>query len=235
MTATLVITGASKGIGKSTAALFLEQGWKVINLSRSACDLPGVVNISVDLADPNWAASNSSLIIDSLKDAAQICLVHNAAICESDQALDLDPEQLRRCLEINVVAPGLLNRIIQPLMQANSAIIYIGSTLSEKAVANTASYTTSKHALAGLMKATCQDLVNHPGIHTCMVCPGITETEMLMNRIENNSAILQAMQNMVAQQRLVKPEEIASMVWFCANNPVINGSILHGNLGQLEK
>jgi NAD(P)-dependent dehydrogenase (short-subunit alcohol dehydrogenase family) len=52
---------------------------------------------------------------------------------------------------------------------------FVGSTLSEKAVANTASYVTAKHAMVGLMRATCQDLaVAAAPVHTAAICPGFT-------------------------------------------------------------
>eukprot|EP01043_Picozoa_sp_COSAG02_P056833 COSAG02_NODE_6801_length_3352_cov_170.007378_3_plen_92_part_00 len=52
---------------------------------------------------------------------------------------------------------------------------FVGSTLSEKAVANTASYVTAKHAMVGLMRATCQDLAAAAApVHTALVCPGFT-------------------------------------------------------------
>src|SRR5690606_638718 len=108
----------------------------------------------------------------------------------------------------NVVAPSRLNQLVLPYLTPNSAIIYVGSTLSEKAVANSASYVTSKHAIAGLMKATCQDLAAS-GIHTACVCPGITDTDMLRQRAHHDPAILQQLAAIQTANRLVSPTEIA--------------------------
>ena len=69
------------------------------------------------------------------------------------------------------------------------SIIYIGSTLSEKGVANSCSYVTSKHAVVGLMRSTTQDLVGK-GIHTACICPGFTDTEMLKNHVGGSKEIL---------------------------------------------
>ncbi|MGV0036419.1 MAG: hypothetical protein ACNYPE_16260 [Candidatus Azotimanducaceae bacterium WSBS_2022_MAG_OTU7] len=49
---TVVISGASKGIGKATAAQFIEAGHLVFNLSRTNADLPGIKNVQIDLAGP---------------------------------------------------------------------------------------------------------------------------------------------------------------------------------------
>lgn len=50
----LVITGASRGIGREAAALFWRSGYRIINLSRSLCDLACAVNIALDLSDRYW-------------------------------------------------------------------------------------------------------------------------------------------------------------------------------------
>jgi 3-oxoacyl-[acyl-carrier protein] reductase len=126
-----------------------------------------------------------------------------------------------------------LNQLYFPLMKPGSSVIYIGSTLSEKAVGKTASYVTTKHAVAGLMKATCQDLI-HTGIHTCCICPGFTHTEMLQARIDHDPAILAFATSKQVLGRLVEPQEIADVVWFCALHPVMNGAMVHANLGQVE-
>ena len=136
-------------------------------------------------------------------------------------------------MNINLVAPQILNQVIIPLMKPGSSIIYIGSTLSEKAVANSYSYVVSKHALAGMMRATCQDLVG-TGIHTCCICPGFTDTEMLRIHVGDDPEILQSIAAASTFNRLVEPGEIAETVKFAANNPVINGALLHANLGQIE-
>jgi 3-oxoacyl-[acyl-carrier protein] reductase len=67
-------------------------------------------------------------------------------------------------------------------MGPGSSVLYVGSTLSEKAVPGSFSYVVSKHAQLGMMRATCQDLMG-TGIHTAMVCPGFTDTEMLRNHL----------------------------------------------------
>ncbi len=233
MTKLLVISGASRGIGKATAATFHKQGWDVVNLSRHVCDLRYVKNIQVDFSDPRGISSKQTDLLTAIQGAAQITLVHNAAMYVTDNVRDLDSVSLRKVLEINIVAPTILNNLLIPIMPTNSAIIYIGSTLAEKAVTNVASYCTSKHALAGLMKATCQDLASS-GIHTCCICPGFTDTEMLHEHLQHDAAILEAVKQRSAARRFVQPEEIAQTIYFAATNPVINGAMIHANLGQIE-
>ena len=136
-------------------------------------------------------------------------------------------------LALNVTAPQRLNRIFLPVMPAGSAILYVGSTLSEKAVANSFTYVTSKHAMLGMMRATCQDLAGLK-IHTACICPGFTNTEMLRAHVGQDPAILQSIAGGSAFGRLIEPTEIADLLFFSAENPIINGAVLHGNLGQIE-
>lgn len=84
------------------------------------------------------------------------------------------------------------------------------------------------------MRSTCQDLAG-TGIHTACVCPGFTDTEMLREHLGNESAAVEAVCEQSTFGRLIQPEEIAETILFCAQNPVINGSVLHSNLGQRER
>ena len=230
----LVITGGSRGIGLSTAKLFLEKEFQVINLSRYLCPLTDVVNIQIDLTKTGFEKNLKKELLPRLENSETVILVHNTARLDKDNVENIQASNLRDILEINVVVPTVLNQIVMPNMSKGSAIIYVGSTLSEKAVPGAFSYVTSKHAAVGLMKATCQDLMDR-GIHTACVCPGFTDTPMLRNHLNHNEAIIEQIKTMNAQNRLIEPTEIAETIYFAATNPVINGAILHANMGQKEK
>ena len=229
---TLVITGASKGIGFATAKTFSEAGYRVINLSRTAAPDDRIENHSIDLTAEN-AESNLNQILDQILKAGEIKLVHNAASLINDSVRDAETKALKRVIDLNVIAPHMLNRALIKKMLPGSAIIYIGSTLSEKAVANTYSYVTSKHAIVGMMRATCQDLAG-TGIHTACICPGFTDTEMLREHVGDDAKILSDIASASTFNRLVTPAEIAASIFFAAENPVINGAVIHANLGQVE-
>ena len=230
----LVITAGSRGIGLSTAKLFLEKEFQVINLSRYLCPLTDVVNIQIDLTKTGFEKNLKKELLPRLENSETVILVHNTARLDKDNVENIQASNLRDILEINVVVPTVLNQIVMPNMSKGSAIIYVGSTLSEKAVPGAFSYVTSKHAAVGLMKATCQDLMDR-GIHTACVCPGFTDTPMLRNHLNHNEAIIEQIKTMNAQNRLIEPTEIAETIYFAATNPVINGAILHANMGQKEK
>jgi 3-oxoacyl-[acyl-carrier protein] reductase len=224
-----IITGASKGIGLSTAARYRAAGWDVLNLSRTPCDLKGVVNHLCDFAD--LKALHAVLETIELKLYDRVSIVHNAAVTRKDTYATATEEDFIEVMKINVLVPQIINRKLIPALPAGSSIIFIGSTLSERGVPNSHSYTVSKHALAGLMKATCQDLAG-TGIHGCLICPGFTDTAMLKDVIGPDEATWEMIKGCVLMGRLADPAEIAELAYFCSTNPVINGSVLHANLGQ---
>jgi NAD(P)-dependent dehydrogenase (short-subunit alcohol dehydrogenase family) len=213
---------------------FLAEGYRVINLSRRSLDIEGVLQLSVDMGRIDWlegmAAEALSIAAES---ADEIVLIHNAARQDSDTVATLAAENFAAVLQINLVAPQQLNAVLIPYMKPGSSILYVGSTLAEKAVRGCASYVASKHGLVGLMRATVQDLAG-TGIHSACVCPGFTDTAMLRGHINNDPEVIAAITANVSAGRLIDPQEIADTLYFCARSPVISGAVIHANLGQIE-
>lgn len=226
-----IITGASAGIGRAAAARFAAEGWTVHNVARRPSGLDGVVEHRADLADPAALDAAAAALRAAVPDGAVVALVHNAAVMEDDAIDRLDRAAFERTLRLNVTAPAALSAALVPAMGRGSSILYIGSTLSEQAVAGRLSYVTSKHALVGLMRATCQDLFGS-GIHTALVCPGFTDTEMVRPTFEQSADFRAFIAEKVAFGRLIAPEEIAEVVFRAAVMPVFNGTVLHAHLGQ---
>src|SRR5574337_493079 len=98
MTGLLIITGASKGIGRATVEKFLEKKYSVINLSRTPCDLPGVKNFTVDFTDIHWPHKIESMLKNTISYQQKISLVHNAYAYESDSVANLSGESFSRIL-----------------------------------------------------------------------------------------------------------------------------------------
>ena len=231
MTRGVVVTGGSRGIGLATVKRFHDVGCEVVSLSRSAPPLSGIDHIGADIEDLASVQQAAQALVSRVADWDQTVLVHNAAVHRHDSVSDLSPQDLLAVLSANLVAPQILNAAFIPLMKPGSSVIYIGSTLAEKAVAGACSYVTSKHGLVGLMRATCQDLAGR-GVHTACICPGFTDTDMLR---AHAGAALGAIREMVTAGRLLEPAEIADLVGVCADSPALNGAVIHANLGQVER
>ena len=227
----LIITGGSRGIGLAAADLFSKDNYRVINLSRTNTRQSAAEHIASDFSDPSWALNIKASLLDFIGQPDQISLIHNAATMVKDD-IRKAPD-FSEVLQVNLVAPQQLNELVIPLMKKGSSILYVGSTLSKKAVSNTLTYSASKHGLLGLMRATTQDLFG-AGIHTACIRPGFTDTEMLRSHVGDDPETLNVLVQSNAFGRLVKPEEIATTLKFCADNPAINGTSIDANLGQKE-
>jgi 3-oxoacyl-[acyl-carrier protein] reductase len=228
-----IITGASVGIGSATAQAFMEEGFTVFSLARRECPVQGVTSLTCDLADEASINSTADKLEQALKGSAQVALVHNASQMRKDRVDDCNSESLGQVMSTNVIAINSLNQRLLPIMPSSSSVLYVGSTLSEKAVPGSFSYVVSKHAQLGMMRATCQDLMGR-GIHTAMICPGFTDTEMLRTHLGNDPEVEAAVAGMNSFNRLIAPDEIAELIRWAHHNPVINGAVLHANLGQKE-
>ena len=167
---TAIITGASVGIGRATAQAFLQEGFEVFNLSRRACPVERCQQPACDLAVEHAIAPPARP--DS---AMRTAPTSPGAQCQPDA------QRQRRRLRQRQPAPGPGNQRgrrqqPQPTPAAtdaeSSSVLYVGSTLSEKAVPGSFSYVVSKHAQLGMMRATCQDLMGS-GIHTATGLPGL--------------------------------------------------------------
>lgn len=228
-----VITGASQGIGAATATEMIAAGYEVFNFSRSASKVAGVANIQVDLAAAFDTGKLEALLQPLIGKPAVTTLVHNAYRHEHDSVATLADQSFTDVLRLNLQAPNALNRLLIPTMQSGSSIIYVGSTLSEKAVAGAFSYTLTKHAVVGMMRATTQDLAGQ-NIHSVCICPGFTDTKMLRQHIGTDPEVLAAVQAKSSENRLIEPKEIACTIRFAAETSTLNGSVIHAHLGQIE-
>jgi NAD(P)-dependent dehydrogenase (short-subunit alcohol dehydrogenase family) len=225
---TLVITGASAGIGLSTAALFHECGYRVVNISRHRGGFEHGTWIAADLAALGWIEPVSRELVAEIQHASTVAIVHNAALLVQDSIDKSDDADLLQVMQANVIAAIQLNRLLLPYMDIGSAIIYIGSSLSDAAAPKRLSYVVSKHAQIGLMRATAVEIAGR-GMHTACICPGITDSEMALQRFRGDNATEQYVLQDALLNRALKSTEIARMVHFCAETPSVNGAVIHAN------
>ena len=195
--------------------------------------IDGVTSLRCDLSSQTSIDTACGTLKKALTDCSEATLIHNASQMKKDSAVDCRSDSLNEVMTTNVIAVNSLNQHLLPLMPASSSVLYIGSTLSEKAVPGSFSYVISKHAQLGMMRATCQDLMGS-GLHTAMICPGFTDTEMLRTHLGSDPDIEAGVAAMNSFNRLIEPEEIAELIRWAHHNPVINGAVLHANLGQKE-
>lgn len=185
---TIVITGASRGIGKALTEEFLRQGWRVfagmrkpkeVNLAiQSSAAFLNVIPLDVN-SDEAVAAA-----VKTVRKAGEIqVLVNNAAVFpgEGNERLsDMKLEWFRQAFETNVVAVARVIQHFRPLLSSGSRIVNISSgaaSISSKDDFNYYAYSVSKAALNMLTRTVAAEFATD-GIAVVAISPGWVRTEM---------------------------------------------------------
>ncbi|MCT4655780.1 MAG: SDR family oxidoreductase [Cohaesibacter sp.] len=239
---TLVLTGASRGIGHATVKRFSQAGWRVISCSRhpfsDKCPWPmgPEDHIQIDLADPD----NLGMAVGEIKSRLQAeggrlhALVNNAAISpknEEGQRLDSleTPMQIwRQVFQVNFFAPIMLARgLFDELKKAQGSVVNVTSIAGVRVhpFAGTA-YATSKAALASLTREMAADFGPH-NIRVNAIAPGEINTSILSPGTEK---IVES----IPLRRLGDTAEVADTIYYlCSeNSSYVTGAEIHINGGQ---
>lgn len=193
---TVVVTGASSGIGYHLARLLARRGATVVAIARradrldalrqAASDGPGeVIAHSGDITDPAVRHSLLDRVAETGHGRLDL-LVNNAGIGALGPFAAASPERLRRVMEVNFFAPVELARAAMPLLRhgRQPVICNIGSVLGHRAVPDKSEYCASKFALHGWSDAVRAELVED-GIQVTLVSPSTTESEFFGAVIES--------------------------------------------------
>jgi len=174
---TVIVTGASSGIGEATARAFGRAGDRVVIaarraelLERVAADLPESLVVPADLTRSDDIAR---LVEVTLKRYATVdVLVNNAGVAHYDWLEGLTEEEILNDIHVNLIAPVLLTRAVLPTMQARQrgVIINVNSVAGKIATPTMSIYNATKFGLDGFTECMRREL-GPQGIHVCGVYP----------------------------------------------------------------
>lgn len=238
---TLVLTGASRGIGHATVKHFSAAGWRVITVSRQAFseDCPwsgGAENhLQMDLSNIDDVRAGIRKLHERVSGGAIHALVNNAGISPKGLGgkrlgvLDSDYDLWLKVFTVNLFSAALLARgLFEPLKRGGGVIVNVTSIAGGRVhpFAGPA-YATSKAALLGLTRELAHEFGPY-GIRVNAVSPGEIETAILSPGTES------IVQESVPLGRLGRPEEVASLVYFLCSSGAhyINGSEIYIDGGQ---
>jgi NAD(P)-dependent dehydrogenase (short-subunit alcohol dehydrogenase family) len=212
----VLVTGASRGIGRAIAARFAAEGCRVAALARSREPLEALaagvaaagrgrcLPVPCDVADPADVARATQAVLDRWN--AVDVLVNNAGTAVWKTALETSPEEFLDCCRVNALAPFLFARALLPGMIERrwGRLINIASTSARKGYPRQAAYCASKHALLGLSKVLALELQG-TGVTVHVINPGRVDTEMVRERPDDPR-----------RAEWMRPEEIAEIAVFIA-------------------
>ncbi len=237
---TLLLTGASRGIGHATVKRFSSAGWRVITCSRHAFpeECPWEAgpedHIQVDLADPENTLLGIAEIKRRLADGQLHALVNNAAISPKADggsrlgSIHTTLDIWSHVFRVNFFAPIMLARgLLDELKAAKGSVVNVTSIAGSRVHPFAgAAYATSKAALASLTREMAFDF-GQLGIRVNAIAPGEIDTAILSPGTEKIVA-------QIPLHRLGTPDEVAKIIYVLCTETAsyVNGAEVHINGGQ---
>lgn len=250
-----VVTGATKGIGRSIALRLAEAGADVVVSARGEADLEALcaeieargkraLAIACDVTDAQQV--NEGLAKGALDAWGGVdILVNNAGNAGSAKFLGHPDELWEHMLAINLTSVYYVTKAFAPAMvaQGSGRIITIASIAGKVGGKYITAYTASKHGVIGLTRALAVELNQH-GITVNAICPGYVDTPMTDVSVANMVArtgmsaaeARQALERMSPQRRLIEPDEVASVALFLAldSSKGITGQAINVDGGEVN-
>ncbi len=237
-----LITGGSKGIGRSIAIAFAEQGADVVLAARSRELLEEVaeeVRQKGQRALPVVCDVSSSRAVNSLIEEVQRSydridiLVNNAGVSKRSKFLEYDDETWSEVIRINLFSVYLCTKAFLPMMQKadTGRIINIASAAGKAGVPFNSAYSASKHGVLGLTKSLASELAmtGYRQITVNAICPYFVDTNMFrgpqgylaqmtkMSGVSEDELIEKILTSNL-QQRILDADEVASMALYLASD-----------------
>lgn len=239
-----LVTGATRGIGRSIATAMAGAGAHVLVTGRDAKSAGEVVEeivreggradfVTADLTDPAAADGLVDLAFSRL--GGLDILVNNAGVDDEKPVLDYSVDDWSRILELNLTTPFRLCRTAGPrfLDQGRGVIINVASILGLVGVAESCAYVAAKHGLVGLTKVLALEWSSR-GVRVNAIAPGLIQTDMTRYLWENNAAE-GYIKSRIPAQRMGQPKEIGGVAVFLASDAAeyIHGEVIAVDGGYL--
>ncbi|MEB3313702.1 MAG: 3-oxoacyl-[acyl-carrier-protein] reductase [Cyanobacteriota bacterium] len=237
-----IITGASRGIGRSIAlALAAEGAQVVVNYAQSAtaaqaliAEITAAGGQAIALpADVSQADQVEALVKATLDHFGRIdILVNNAGITRDTLLLRMKLEDWQAVIDLNLTGVFLCTRAVSKVMlkQRSGRVINIASVAGQMGNPGQANYSAAKAGVIGFTKTVAKELASR-GVTVNAVAPGFIATDMT-DQLPNSEEILK----FIPLGRFGQPQEVAGMVRFLAADPAaayITGQVFNVDGGMV--
>ncbi|HKC63554.1 MAG TPA: 3-oxoacyl-ACP reductase FabG [Pyrinomonadaceae bacterium] len=249
-----LITGGGRGIGRAVAFAFAREGASIAVVARTGHEVVRVAEevkaeTGVDAIYATCDVSQRESVELALADVRERMgaidiLVNNAGIAESATLVKTSDELWQRHLAINLTGTFYLTRGALPSMieRGWGRVINIASIAGKTGAPYISAYSASKHGVLGLTRSVALEVASR-GVTVNAICPGYVDTEMTTRALENIEAktgkpaseALEAIKRTSPQNRLITPEEVASVALLLASEEGrgINGQAINVDGGSV--
>lgn len=224
-----LITGGSRGIGRATVSLFLEEGYDVVATATTEAGVAGLAALGPQVHALLWDARQGIEAVVSYMTAHALVpdvLVANAAVCRDQLAVRMTEAAWDELYHVNQKAPAMLASWALRRMYAEQkgSIVFLSSVVAHTGNVGQANYIATKSAVEGLTRALAMEGAPK-GIRVNCVAPGLIETDM-------TQGLTEAHVHRVPLARKGSPEEVARCILFLARDATyMTGQVLHVNGG----
>ncbi|NLM07178.1 MAG: 3-oxoacyl-ACP reductase FabG [Tissierellia bacterium] len=239
MKKTVLITGASRGIGRATALKFKEDYNVIINYNKSEEEANKLAeSINSDggsaiciRADISNFEEVKSMVSKSIKAFDSIdCLINNAAVSSYKLFQDISIDEWHEAFRVNVDGAFYTSRLVVPQMisRKSGVILNVSSIWGICGASTEVHYSTTKGAINSMTKALAKELAPS-NIRVNAVAPGPTKTDMVCLCKEDEDCLMAE----IPMGRYGRPEEVAELLYFLASDKAsyITGQIISPNGG----
>lgn len=242
---TVIVTGATRGIGRATVEAILARGGKVVAIARNeealaaleASAADRVRTVAVDLGDVARVPEAAQRAIDAFGSVDG--LVNCAGVARYEPVGAITPESAEAQIRVNLVAPLLMAQVIAGHLRGRGgSIVNVSSTLSERVARTTVVYAATKAALNTITRGLALELAS-AGVRVNAVLPGGVETDMLrtprlrpgesLTKAELDERVEAQLESLAALHplgRLGKPEEVAAVIISVLDQTWQTGSLI---------
>jgi gluconate 5-dehydrogenase len=226
---TALVTGSTRGIGLALARALAEAGARVTINGRSAEAVEAVAaGIDGAVAAP-FDVRDETAVADAVRELGRVdVLVNNAGMTIRRPLLELDPDEWRQLLDVNLTSAFLVARAVAPGMieQRRGKIVNVCSLMSELARPTTGAYATTKGALKMLTRSMCAEWARF-GVQANAIAPGYIRTD-LNEALQSDAEFDTWLRARVPAGRWGDPVELGGAVVFLASpaSDFVNGQLL---------
>jgi NAD(P)-dependent dehydrogenase (short-subunit alcohol dehydrogenase family) len=221
---TALVTGASRGIGRSLAAALDGAGARVALVARTKEALEataeGLANEPVVVADDLLDEDAPDRVVAAAdREMGRVdVLVNNSGVAGTAPALELTPDAWDRVLDLNLRSAFQLAKAAAPGMmrRGRGKIVNVGSVMSFRGDMNSAAYSASKAGLIGLTRSLAVEWARH-GIQVNALCPGWIETDMVAD-LRADERFERRVMKAIPQHRWGKPADLEGAAIFLASS-----------------